>query len=75
MQWRCPACQTPVRHDPISGPPRVGDPYRCHVCRLDLQFDADTNDMVIAPLEPDHVVSGKTPTSTFIVPPAKRPKA
>jgi len=69
MPWRCPACQTEVRHDSVSGPPRTGEKYRCHVCRLDLLFDSVTNHMVVGPLEvDDHVPGQKT---TLIVPPVK----
>jgi rubredoxin len=69
MPWRCPACRTEVRHDAVSGPPRVGEAYRCLVCRLDLRYDPSVNAMVIAPFERDHEVAEK---STLIIPPVRK---
>jgi len=58
-----------VRHDAVAGPPRTGEAYRCHVCRLDLRFDPARNQMMIAPLETDHAVR---PKSTLILPPTRK---
>jgi hypothetical protein len=69
MPWRCPACQTEVRHNVTAGPPRTGDAYRCHVCHLDLCFDSLRNQMTIAPVETDHEVRAK---SSLIVPPTPK---
>jgi hypothetical protein len=48
MPWKCPACQTEIRHD--GDTPHVGRVYRCHVCRLELTLDADRNKLTLAPL-------------------------
>jgi len=63
MPWRCPACLTPVQHNPNEAMPRVGTLYRCPVCRLELDVDPDTHKMRVAPLDraADH-------------PPAKSPR-
>ena len=46
MPWKCPACQTEIRHDgERPEPDRV---YRCHVCRLELVLDRPTNKLAIA---------------------------
>jgi hypothetical protein len=48
MPWKCPACQTQIRHDgETPEPKRV---YRCHVCRLELVLDEQTNKLDVAPL-------------------------
>jgi hypothetical protein len=52
MPWKCPACQTQIRHDgDLPMPNRV---YRCHVCRLELVLDDDTHKLVVAPLPPEN---------------------
>ena len=51
MPWKCPACQTQIRHDgPTPQPKRL---YRCHVCRLELVLDEQTNKLAVAPRPPD----------------------
>jgi hypothetical protein len=47
MPWRCPACQTPIRHDEDAPRPRTV--YRCHVCRLELILDESTHKLTVAP--------------------------
>ncbi len=47
MQWKCPACQTPIRHD--ADLLRLRPVYRCHVCRLELVFDVRTEELLVAP--------------------------
>jgi hypothetical protein len=50
MPWRCPACQTFIRHgDHPEDLPRLGQVYRCHICRLELVFDPGTRKLVLAP--------------------------
>jgi hypothetical protein len=47
MPWKCPACQTQIRHEgDRPEPKRV---YRCHVCRLELVFDKDSRKLAVAP--------------------------
>ena len=65
MPWRCPVCQTEVRHSALDEQPRVGL-YRCHVCRLELTFDRDTERMAVAPLEVDHLVEQPQPRARTI---------
>jgi hypothetical protein len=48
MPWKCPACQTEIRHD--GEMPQVARIYRCHVCHLELMLDADRNKLTLAPL-------------------------
>jgi len=55
MPWRCPACATEISHRTAAeAMPRPGQHYRCHVCRLELVFDAEMNKMVVVPL-PDEL--------------------
>ena len=51
--WRCPACRTEITHSTFDPRPRAGDVYRCHVCRLELQFDEAKNQMEITPFDTD----------------------
>jgi len=51
MPWRCPACRTPIRHKPFEDIPRVGVDYRCHVCRLELELNANTDRLDVTPAE------------------------
>jgi predicted RNA-binding Zn-ribbon protein involved in translation (DUF1610 family) len=50
MPWKCPACQTQIEHDANMTTPRPGVIYRCHVCRLELKLDPETNKLILAPL-------------------------
>jgi hypothetical protein len=51
MPWRCPACQTVIEHDQHLPPePRPGVVYRCHICRLELVVDVDSNKLMVARL-------------------------
>ena len=77
MPWRCPVCQTEVRHSTLDEQPRLGTPYRCHVCRLELMFDRDTARMAVAPLEVDHLVEQARPRARAIPTPltVRRKKA
>jgi len=46
--WKCPACQTQIRHN--GDMPERNRVYRCHVCRLELVLDGSTQTMTVAPL-------------------------
>ena len=46
--WKCPACQTQIRHD--GERPEGNRVYRCHVCRLELVLEESTQTMTLAPL-------------------------
>lgn len=51
MQWRCPACQTAIKHNPADQGPQPGRRYRCHICRLELALDETTNRLDVPPLD------------------------
>jgi len=51
MAWRCPDCRTIIHHNESEAQPRLGERYRCHVCRTDLLFDAETQRLVLPPLD------------------------
>jgi rubredoxin len=53
MPWRCPACHIQIRHSEAEDRPRFGTRYRCHVCRLELVFDPDSDRLIVAPLPDD----------------------
>jgi hypothetical protein len=62
MPWKCPACQTPITHDPAIPVPSPSTIYRCHVCRLELVVDPITNKLALAPLDsPDRPQDKKFP--------------
>jgi len=48
MPWKCPACQTEIRHDGAA--PQPNRVYRWHVCRLELVLDQDTQKLTVAPM-------------------------
>ncbi len=55
MPWRCPACQSHIRHSELDQErPRPGQTYRCHVCRLDLALDVETQALAVAPFRDDY---------------------
>jgi hypothetical protein len=54
MSWNCPACSTVLRHSDVDTMPSSNERYRCHVCRLSLNFDAQTRKLVITEFEGDH---------------------
>jgi len=51
VPWKCPACGIQIRHSPIEDMPRVGHHYRCHVCRLELVIDENTNKLTVTPFD------------------------
>lgn len=53
MPWKCPACQMPIRHSDDEAAPRPGVRYRCHVCRLELVLDRETDKLTEAPSRTD----------------------
>lgn len=48
MPWKCPACQIQIRHEGVS--PEPARVYRCHVCRLELVLDLNTQKLTVASL-------------------------
>jgi len=61
VPWHCPACNTVLRRAGLESKPEPGERYRCHICRLSLDFDAELDRLVVAPFETDHA---STPTPT-----------
>ncbi len=53
MPWHCPACRTVINHDPLDKRPTQGEQFRCHVCRLALEFDPASERLIVAPFEND----------------------
>ncbi|HET9833455.1 MAG TPA: hypothetical protein VFP91_17165, partial [Vicinamibacterales bacterium] len=45
---------TQIRHNPVDASPDAGERYRCHVCRLELQFDVAARTFIVVPLDTDH---------------------
>jgi rubredoxin len=77
MPWHCPACQTIIRHSELDPKPRGGERYRCHVCRLTLDFDEPSEKLVIAPFETDHLTQRRDSDRPRRIPStiSTRPKA
>ena len=49
--WHCPVCKSIVRLRDVELRPRLGERYRCHVCRLELLLNEVTGLMEIVPFE------------------------
>ena len=47
MPWRCPACIVAIQHNELESEPRLGQVYRCHICRLELVFDASVGRLTV----------------------------
>jgi hypothetical protein len=75
MPWRCPACRSEITHNPLDRRPPKGEQFRCHVCRLTLEFDPALDKLVIAPFETDHEVASPRRAPAKRIPlPQKRAK-
>lgn len=66
VPWHCPACNTVLRRSELESRPLPGERYRCHICRLTLDFDADLNKLVVAPFETDHQTAPPLPRSRVL---------
>ena len=53
MPWKCPACQTQIRHGEHEERPRADTLYRCHICRLELMLDTSTDRLTVASMRSD----------------------
>ncbi len=78
MPWHCPACDTIIRHSEIELRPRDGERYRCHTCRLTLDFNGTLEKFVVPPFEteqdaPPAERSRRVPTPITGRPRRKRP--
>jgi predicted SprT family Zn-dependent metalloprotease len=62
MPWRCPACQTQIRHSPLEERPRLDTIYRCLICRLELVLDQKTDRLTLAPLHDGNADAKQRPT-------------
>lgn len=51
MAWQCPVCDTQIRHSELEQAPRPRTHYRCHICRLELVLDPETNRLKVVPLD------------------------
>jgi len=69
MPWKCPACGSVLRHNELDPKPRAGERYRCHICRLSLDFDPNADRLVVTPLEADHQSSLETVERARALPP------
>jgi hypothetical protein len=49
---KCPACETQIRPETDAPLRQVHAVDRCHVCRLELTVDPETEKLVLAPLNP-----------------------
>jgi transposase-like protein len=47
MPWRCPACGTTIHHRADEKTPREHIRYRCHVCRVSLEYHAGADKLII----------------------------
>jgi DNA-directed RNA polymerase subunit RPC12/RpoP len=47
MPWKCPACETAIRHDGDALKPN--QVYRCPTCGLELIVDPVNGQMIVAP--------------------------
>ena len=47
MPWTCPVCRQPIRRSDNEAMPRIGQLYRCHVCRVDLVFDPKPQALIV----------------------------
>ena len=74
MAWNCPACSTALRHSELEAKPRAGERYRCHICRLSLDFDAKLDRLVVAPFETDHQPDQNIVERPRTLPPPYTPK-
>jgi hypothetical protein len=72
MPWRCPACHDPIRHNDYEARPRERERYRCHVCRLELMLDPDTDRLTVAPLAFASEMPDPNATEASNAPPRRR---
>ena len=55
MQWHCPACQTIIQHSGGDVQRDARGRYRCHICRLELRYDAAADAFVVATFDAERV--------------------
>jgi hypothetical protein len=74
VPWRCPACRTVIQHNPFEDRPRTGEIYRCHVCRLSLEFHAGSDKLIVAPLDFDNDIEPSANLKRDNRAPSSRPR-
>jgi len=47
VPWRCPACGIQIHHGEAEAAPLPGARYRCHICRLELVVDLESNKLTV----------------------------
>jgi len=57
MPWRCPVCEIQIQHSSLEVEPRLGVMYRCHACRLELEFNPQIGKFAVAPFDADPSVT------------------
>jgi hypothetical protein len=62
MPWKCPACRLAIEHGAEIAP-RLGVVYRCHICRLELVIDPQTQTLTLMPLGGDEALSTRAERS------------
>ena len=58
MPWRCPACSNIIRHNDSERTPRAGTRYRCHLCRVGLEYQPVLGKMVVVRSDDDEPKAG-----------------
>jgi hypothetical protein len=81
MAWRCPVCSRIIHHDDSDEQPRSRERYRCHICRIELLFDVETQRLIVRPAEYGDEERSRLPDrarrllSAAVPPGHRRPKA
>jgi hypothetical protein len=55
MTWKCPSCDTPLKFAAGDRLSEFDKKYRCHVCRIGLRFDRQTDRFVLERIEGEPV--------------------
>ena len=63
MVWRCPVCHTEIQHGEAGKVARPHARYRCHVCRLELVVNPETNVLTLTSLDDERDTRVRRPPS------------
>lgn len=80
MAWRCPVCSRIIHHD-SDAQPCSRERYRCHICRVALLFNVETQRLIVRSAEYVDEERSRLPDrarrllSTAILSGYRRPKA
>jgi DNA-directed RNA polymerase subunit RPC12/RpoP len=58
VPWRCPACGNHIVHETRDPAPTAGARYRCHICRIDLEYRISIGKLVVVRGE-DDIAAGR----------------